>query len=190
MQFEHSIPRWFLLTGFLHTVQENFTGPGLTSTSRAAFTYCCAWPPASSVHSSNHVSDIQIFVCIVPDEPASPARMIWSGDGPWIKCGELYWGLIVLHAVTYMMLQNLFWRAAPFIVLSSSFAQRSLYKAHNKSVVWCRHWHTWKRCEICVSERESLRMTCKAWDLVSLISWGLYWVAEKDSTCSKICALT
>ena len=38
----------------------------------------------------------------------------------------------VLHAASYMILQNLFCRVAPFIVLSSSFALRSLYEAHTK----------------------------------------------------------
>ena len=49
-------------------------------------------------------------------------------------------------------------------VLSSSFAQRSFYELKHiqKGVVWRRHWHArWKRREICVSERESVRMTYK-----------------------------
>ena len=60
-----------------------------------------------------------------------------------------------------MILQNLFCRAAPFIVLSSRFAQRSLYEAHTKGcgLAQALHGTRWKRR---VSERESVRMTCKA----------------------------
>ena len=35
-------------------------------------------------------------------------------------------------ACSDFLLQNLFCKVAPFIVLSSSFAQRSLYEAHTK----------------------------------------------------------
>ena len=88
-----------------------------------------------------HVSVIKLFACVVPDEQLPRAKDLVCGR-TMNKCGELYWGLIVLHAATYMILWNLFCRAAPFIVLSSSFAQRSLYEARiQKGVVWRRHWH-------------------------------------------------
>ena len=37
-----------------------------------------------------------------------------------------------MQQLAYMILQNLFCTAAPFIVLSSSFTQRSLYETHTK----------------------------------------------------------
>ena len=66
---------------------------------RSAFIYCCAWTPASSVHSCTHVSTIKLFVRCA--WWAGPVRKIWSADEPWIKCRELYWSVACSNLRTW-----------------------------------------------------------------------------------------
>ena len=84
---------------------------------------------------------------------AGPVWKIWSADESWIKCSELYWDIIVFHAATYIM-------------LSSSFAKRSLYEVHTKGVVWHRHRHTLE----------------EAWDLCI---WAWEWLAKPHETYAR-----
>ena len=71
--------------------------------------------------------------------------------GPHSACSDL-------HDITELVLQ-----AVLFIVLCSSYCPAFPCMKHlQKGAVWRRHWTVFKRSEICASERESVRKSCKA----------------------------
>ena len=123
---------------------------------------------------STLVPKTNIFTCVVNDEPGGRAQKIWSGDkiGLWIhqRASQCYMQQLIWYCRTRSVEQCLW--------LCSLLQDGSAFpcvKHLQKGVVWCSIGTRWKRCDICASECESVRVweceSVRVWECESVRVW-------------------